>query len=159
MARRIETAIAAKASFTMTLASLTAGSARQSTMVTNDTAGTSRYPAAIVMFRIESGTAPAAGNIYSIFLLRADAASGATYFTDNAGTSDAAITIENATLLGTIIVTATANKNFYGDFDTAPLGPLSTQWGCAVRNDTGQSLNATEGNHIKQYQLYLPEIQ
>ena len=59
-------------------------------------------------------------------------------------------------LLGTIVVTATTAKNFYGEFDTAPLGPLGPEWGIAVKNTTGQALDSTEGNHVKEYSYYTP---
>jgi hypothetical protein len=140
--------------FTITLASLATTAGRQSTMVNNST----NRPAAVVYMRIQSGTAPTAETIYELYLLRGDSTSP-TYRTDGAGASDAAITILNATLLGTIVVTNNANTNFYGDFDTAPLGPLGPQFGIAVVNGTNQSLNSTEGNHVKKYALYLPEIQ
>jgi hypothetical protein len=141
-----------RATFTITLASLTNGSARQSTMISNS----SNYPAALVMMAIESGTtAPTVGTAYEIYLLRSDG----TVSDDNAGASDAAITIENAPLLGTIVVTATSNKLFYGTFDTAHLGPLGTSWGIAVKNSTGQTMHATEGNHVKGYSYYVPEAQ
>lgn len=105
---------------------------------------------------IESGTsAPTAGTTYEIYLLRGDG----TRRTDNAGASDAAITLANAPLLGTIVVTASANTHFYGEFDTAPLGALGTEFGIAVKNNSGQTLHATEGNHIKAYTLYVPEAQ
>jgi hypothetical protein len=155
MPNEIRTKTDALTTFTITLASLASGSARQSTMIDN----TNLRPAAIVYLKIESGAvAPTAGSVYEIYLLRGDAAA-ATYRTDGAGASDAAITIENAQLLGTIVVTATANKNFYGEFDTWPLGPLGPEWGIAVKNTSGQALNATEGNHLKEYVLYLPEVQ
>jgi hypothetical protein len=110
----------------------------------------------LIYYRIQSGgVAPTAGAVYALFLLRSDG----TVADDNAGASDAAITIENAPLLGTIIVTATTNKNFYGVFDTATLGPLGSSFGIAVLNGSGQALNATEGNHLKRYTLYLPEVQ
>ena len=154
MANEIRTKLDAFANFTITLASLASGAARQSTILTNPNA----RPAALINLRIQSGAnAPAAGTIYEVYLLRSDNIT--TYRTDNAGAADAAITIENAQLLGTIVVTNTANKNFYGDFDTAPLGPLGPAWGIAVKNMTDQALNATEGNHVKEYATYLPEIQ
>ena len=144
----METALDAVAAFTITLASLANGAARQSDMIAN----ASERRAALVQLKIRSGgTAPTAGAIYEVFLLQGN---GSGYRTDGAGASDAAITIENAPLLGTIVVTATTNKDFYGNFDTAPLGPLGTEWGIAVRNSSGQALNATEGNHTKQYQTY-----
>jgi hypothetical protein len=156
MASEIRTKPIAKATFTMTLASLANNSARQSTMVAN----ANNYPAAIVTMRIKSGAAaPTVGTLYEVYLLRGDDASSSTYRTDGAGASDAAITIENAQLLGTIVVTATAAKNFYGEFDTAPLGPLGPEWGIAVKNVTGQALSATEGDHLKGYVYYVPEAQ
>ena len=157
MANQINTKNIAKATFTCTLASLASGSARQSTMVDNSTTD---YPAAIVTMKIKSsGSAPTAGAVYEIYLLRGDDPSSSTYRTDAAGASDAAITIENAQLLGTIVVTATTNKVFYGEFDTAPLGPLGPEWGIAVKNSSGQALHATEGDHLKGYVYYVPEVQ
>ena len=141
-----------RATFTLTLASLANGSARQSTMVAN----TNKRPAALVFLDIQSGgVAPTAGSLYEVFLLRGDG----TRRTDNAGASDAAITIENAPLLGVIVVTATANKHFYGEFDTSRLGSLGLEWGIAVKNSSGQALHATEGNHVKAYTAYVPEVQ
>lgn len=158
MANEIQTKVSAKAAFTITLASLATAASRQSTMINNS----GNKPAAIIFFRIESnGSAPTAGTAYEIYLLRGDDASSSTFRTDNAGASDAAITIENAKLIGTIVVTATTNKNFYGEFDTNQpgIGPLGVEWGIAVRNITGQSLNATEGNHLYEYSYYIPEVQ
>jgi hypothetical protein len=138
----------AKANFTITLASLTNGSARQSTMISNASPG---YYGALVTLKIESGgSAPTAGTVYEVYLLRSDGTQG----DDAVGASDAAITIENSQLLGTIVVTANANKNFYGTFDTGVFGPLPISWGIAVKNASGQTINSTEGNHIKDYTPY-----
>jgi len=153
MANIILTKNVAVAAFTITLASLANGSARQSTIVDNSTTD---YPAALIYLKIESnGSAPTAGAIYEIYLIRGDG----TTRDDAAGASDAAITIENAPLLGTIVTTATINKNFYGIFDTSALGPLGPEWGIAVKNSSGQALNATEGNHYYKYGYYYPEVQ
>ena len=157
MANEIKTKNITKATFTLTLASLANASARQSTLIDNST---NDYPAAIVYLKIESGgTAPTAGTLYEVYLIRGDDPASSTHRTDAAGATDAAITIENAPILGTIVVTATINKNFYGEFDTAPLGPLGPEWGIAIKNSSGQALNATEGNHFKGYVLYVPEVQ
>ena len=153
MANEIRTKLDAVANFTISLAALASGTARQSTMVAN----ANNRGAALIYLKIESGNAPAAGTIYEVYLLRAD--SSGTYRSDNAGAADAAITIVNAQILGTIVVTNTANAFFFGDFDTAPLGPLGFSWGIAVKNSTDQALNATEANHLKEYATYLPEIQ
>lgn len=157
MPNQINTKNIAKATFIITLASLANGSARQSTMIDNSTTD---YPAAIVSLKIKSGgTGPTAGAVYEVYLLRGDDPSSSTYRTDGAGASDAAITIENAQLLGTIVVTNSTNKVFYGEFDTAPLGPLGPEWGIAIKNASGQTLHATEGDHFKGYAYYVPEVQ
>lgn len=152
MANEIRTKDITTAAFTITLASLADGSGRQSTLVSN----TSDYPAALVNVKITSGgSAPTAGAVYEVYLLRSDG----TIADDGAGASDAAITIENAPLLGTIKVTATTAKAFYGVFDTAPLGPLGPTWGIAVVNESGQALSSTEGDHDYNYTYYVPEVQ
>lgn len=138
-----------RATFTITLASLATASARQSTLISNS----SNYPAAMIFLQIKSGASgPTAGAVYELYLLRSDG----TTADDAAGASDAAITIENAPCIGTIIVTNTANKVFYGVFDTAPWGPLGGSWGIAVKNSSGQTISTTEGDHIKGYQYYSP---
>lgn len=155
-ASEILTKFITKGTFTKTLASLANGSGRQVTLLSN----TGKYPAAIVHARIKSGaSAPTVGTTYGVFLVRGDDASSSTYRSDGAGASDAALTIENCIQIGTIVVTATANKNFYGEFDTAPFGPLGPEWGPAIRNNTGQGLSATEGDHFLGYEYYVPEAQ
>lgn len=153
MPNEIRTKLDAVANFTITLAALASGSARQSTIVANP----NNRGAALIYLILQSGAAPTAGTVYEIYLLRADSAG--TYRTDGAGAADAAITVVNAQILGTIVVTNSLNTNFYGDFDTAPLGPLGFNWGIAIKNSTDQPLNAVEANHVKEYATYLPEIQ
>ncbi|MDQ3098884.1 MAG: hypothetical protein M3Q44_04000 [bacterium] len=151
MANEIRTKLITRATMAMTLASLANGNAQQSIIVSNS----NNYPAALIFLKITSGSvAPTNGTVYEVYLLRGDG----TNKTDNAGASDAAITIENASLLGTIVVTNNASKAFYSEFDTAPLGPLGTEWGIAVKNASGQALNSTESNHVKAYQYYVPEV-
>ena len=135
----IKIATQSRAAFTISLSALSNGSARQSTLLTNTSPG---YTAALIYLGIKSGgTGPTATTTYDVYLIRGDG----TAADDAAGASDAAITIENAPLLGSIVVTATANKMFYGVFDTSPLGPLGPSWGIAVKNNSGQAL-ATDSN-------------
>lgn len=156
MPNEIQTKFLAKSTFTLTLAALANGTARQSTLLNNS----SNYPAALVYIRIRSGAvAPTANTVYEVYLIRGSDPTTPTYRTDNAGAVDAAITIENAQLLGTLVVTATANKDFYAEFDTAALGVLGPEWGIAVRNSSGQALNATEANHVKEFRYYVAEVQ
>lgn len=152
MAHDVQTRLNGWLNFTQTLAALATLTARQSDIIAN----TGNFPAALIDYRIQSGAAaPVAGQLYEIFLIRGDG----TRRTDNAGASDAAITVLNAQLIGTLQVTATANANFTDVYDTAPLGKLGSEWGTIVRNSTSQALNGTEGNHTKAYNLYLPSIQ
>lgn len=153
MANEIRTKFDAVSTFTITLAGLAAGSARQSSILTN----ANNRPAAVIYLKIQSENAPAAGTIYELYLLRDDGVT--TLRTDNAGAADAAITITNAQLIGTLVVTNNANTNFTGDFDTAPLGPLGPKWGIAIKNSTDQAINAVEANSVKEFAYYLPEIQ
>lgn len=151
MANEIQTKNDARATFTITLASLAAGAGRQSDMITN----TNQRPGAIVYLEIQSGTAPTAGTRYDVYLLRGD---GTSYVSDGGGASDAAITIENAVPLCSIVVTNTLNKTFYREIDTLALGErLGAEWGIAVVNNTNQALNAS--GHTAAYRYHLPEIQ
>lgn len=150
MANEITTKPITAAAFVCTLASLASAASRQTTLLSNS----SNYPGALVYVRIKSATAPVAGTVYEVYLLRTDG----TIADDNAGASDAAITILNAPLLGTIVVTA-ATATFYGIFDTAPLGPLGTTWGIAIKNGTAQAISSTEGDHALRYTYYVPEVQ
>jgi hypothetical protein len=155
MPQLITTEDVASAAFTITLAGLASGAARQSTLLDNSTDA----PAAIVYVALKSGAAaPTDGAQYEVYLLRGNAHGGAsTYRTDGAGAADAAITIVNALPLGTIRVTAAANTLFYGEFDTGWIGPLGPEWGIAVKNSSGQALNAAD--HVAQYVYVIPELQ
>ena len=143
---------------TITLAQLANAAARQSDLLDNSTTD---YPAAWVYCSIASGaTTPTAGAVYEAYLLRGNAAPASkTYADDNAGTGDASITIENAPLLGNVVVTATTTKRFYGAFDTSTLGPLGPSWGIAIKNSSGGSIHATAGSTEVSYAYYVPEIQ
>jgi len=157
MANEIRTKFDAWTNITITLASLAAAAARASAAITN---ATSRG-AALILFSPETGAvAPTVDTIIELFLLRQDDSAAATGRTDGWTGADAAITISNAQLIGSLAVPNTANVNVTDVFDTSSLGPLNTDgWGIAVRNGTNQALNATEGNHKKRFQYYLPEIQ
>lgn len=132
--------------FTITAASLassTVGVGRQSTLVTGNTARS-----ALVACKFTAGTSPTANTLVYVYLIRGDG----TLNDDNAGASDAGITIINAPLLGTILVSAaTSNATYYGLFDTKFLGSLGPTWGIAIVNSTGATANATAGNFLFEY--------
>lgn len=152
MANAILTKFGSEGSFTITLASLANGAGRSSAKITNS----SDYPAAIVSFKLSSGTtAPTVNRTYKVYLLR----DNGTIASENWAGTDAAITIENAILIGQIKVTATASKAFYIEIDTSDFGPLGEEWGIAIYNDSGQALNTLGANHLAKYKYYYPEVQ
>lgn len=129
---------------TISLGGLANNAGRQSTLLDNQYTGDESDPAALIGVKIKSGsTAPTADTAYRVHLLR----KGASFGDDGCGDSDAAITIENAPFIGSIIVTATANKTFYKWFDTAKLGALGPNFGIAIVNNSGQALSSTGGDH------------
>lgn len=138
-------AFASVANFTLTLASLansTVGVGRQSTLIDNTS---NKYTSALISLNIKVGTTPTANSLIYVYLIRSNA-DGTPIADDNAGASDAGITIVNASLLGTILVPdTTSNANYRKTFDTKFLGSLGPKWGIAIVNSSGVALNASEG--------------
>lgn len=147
----VKDSFAAVANFTITLASLansTSGAGRQSTIIDNTS---NLYTSAQVSLKITVGTTPTANSLIYVYLIRSNNDTTAI-IDDGAGASDAALTVVNAPLLGTILCSAaTSNTAYYGVFDTKALGSLGPKWGIAVVNSTGVALNATGGNHVASY--------
>src|SRR5258708_6521026 len=95
------------------LASLANGSAVQTDLIKNPNS----FPAGVVQLKITTGTGPTAGSLVNVYLLRGDSATGSsTYVTDGGGATSASITVQNAALLGTIVVQS-GSTAYYGDFD------------------------------------------
>lgn len=166
MASEIRAKNIAKATFTITLASLANGSARQSTMIDNST---NDYPAAVVYLKVQLGGDPTADGWVNVYLLRGNDASSSDYRTGGAGASDAAYppsgtSIGAEWLIGSIPVPAarTTNDYVYGEFSTEVIpGPLGPEWGIVVENRVGSSIafGSSEGNHYKGYLYFVPESQ
>lgn len=133
----------APTAFTITLNSKANNSTQSSASVDNTTNG---YGRAIVSVQLKSGgTAPTEDAVAFVYLLRDDNDSTDPIRTDNwDGTNSSSFVRENAPILGTIVFTATANKEFVGEFDTGPFGPLGPKWGIAVENQSGQALNSAD---------------
>lgn len=137
---------ASATAFTITLASLASsvvGVGRQSTLVTGNTARS-----ALIAVKFTVGTTPTANTLIYVYLIRGDG----TLNDDGAGASDAALTVINAPLLGTILVpAATSNTAYTALFDTKFLGSLGPSFGIAVVNSTAVTANATGGNFTAEY--------
>ncbi len=134
------------------LASSTAGVGRQSTIVDNTSA---RYTDILLAVSIKLGTSPTGNRSVQIYLIR-DNNAGSPIRDDNAGASDAAITVLNAALIGVLTDTTGSGDILTATFLISKPGP---KWGVAVVHDTGVNLNSTNGNHILSYVGINPEIQ
>lgn len=157
MANEIKDKFSTDAAMTITLASLassTAGVGRQTDIVDNST---TRYGRLIIYVKITVGTTPTANRTIKVFAIRSDADGTTKHRSDGAGSSNAALTVKNAVLLGIIFVdAATSDTAYYGEFVFDTPGP---EWGIAITHDTGVNLNATGSNHWVRYIGVNPEVQ
>jgi len=158
MANEIQTKFDVVAAVAITLSNLASGAARQGTFIANAT----RRGAAKVTVKITSdaAAAPFASSTYEVWLLRGDGTSR----DDGCGAADAAYPAPptlpaNATLIGTLVLTADTSQAFIGTFDTSSAGPLGPTWSIAIANRSGNKLNANGALSYVNYEYYLPEIQ
>ena len=139
---------------TITLASLasSATAARESTAIDNTS---NLYDDALVYVscKLQSGS-PA--NDKAIYIFAYGSEDGTNY-TDNATGSDAAVTMRDPTNLRLIGIISTPDSGALtykgGPFSVAQAfgGLMPRKWGIVVRNYTGVTFDATEGNHTKTY--------
>jgi hypothetical protein len=145
----------AAVALTIDLGGLASAAGRQSDFLSNS----SNRPGALVYVEIKSGTAPTAGGLYNIYLLRRDSHGSPTVADDNATGSDGAYTRVNAPKLGSIVVTNSADTVFAATFDTADVGPLGPSWGIGVVNATSHTTNATDADSAIKAAYYYQEAQ
>jgi hypothetical protein len=133
----------APSAITISLGGLVNGSARQGTIVDNTTTG---YPSIMVGASIKLGTSPTANTLILLYLIRDDGAASAPIRTDGAGASDAAITLKNAEVIGSL---STGASPATGDVlaDLFPVDDPGPKFTVAVSNTSGVALDATNGNH------------
>ena len=121
----------------ITIASLANGVFRQSDMVNNlDDAQMVR-----IYFKVTTGTSPTVNETLEFYLLTGNL--GAIR-TDNAGASDAIIIIETAPIVNVVQIDNISDKTYRGSFLIRNPGP---EWGIAIGNNSGASLNSTGSNH------------
>jgi len=155
----IKLKFAASAAFTITLASLTNNSARQSTEIDNST---NLYLDALIGGKITSpGSGTSATGLVAIYAFAS--ADDQTNRTENAGASDAAITLTSPTnlrLVGLVNVVANSTTYRFGPFSVAAAfgGVLPKYWGIVVVNLTGGTLDATGSNHAISHQGVLSQF-
>ena len=142
--------------FSITLASLAAssgGAGRQSAVVDNQS---TRFGRLFVYARIKQGTSPTSGRSVQLYLLRGD---GAGNRDDGGGAADAAITVQNAQLIGVLnnkSSGAASGDVLQGWFAVDNPG---REFAVAVVNDTGAALDASGSNHDVRYYGVNPEVQ
>lgn len=155
----IKSKYAAAAAMTITLASLSNNSARQSSEVDNST---NRYLDVLVTIKLKtggSGVAAAGG----VTLFAFGSINGGTTRTENAGGSDAAITLTNppnARMIGFVNAVANATSYVAGPFSVAAAfgGVLPQRWGIIVYNESGAALSSTGGDFDLSYQGVTSEL-
>ena len=134
------------------LASSTAGVGRQSTIVDNTSL---RYQRLYINAKIKLGTSPTGSKGVYLYLIRDD---GNGVRDDAAGASDAALTVLNCPLIGTLADKAAPATGdvLQRTFVVENPGP---KWGVAVVHDTVAALDSTGGNHVIGYVGENPEVQ
>jgi hypothetical protein len=155
MPNKIQAEHGASTAMTITLASLatsTVGVGRQSTMIDN----TDNAQMVRVYYKVTTGTSPTVNKSIQFYLLCGDDPSSSNIRTDNAGASDAALTVVTATLVNVVQTTATSDVTYRGSFLIRNPG---IEWGIAIVHDTGVNLNATAGNHSIRYVTEDQEVQ
>lgn len=157
MANEIKDKFGSSTALTITLASLAAsnvGVGRQSTLIDNTSLA---YQKLHVFVKIKLGTSPVANRAVYVYLLKADD-HATEHITDGGGTSDAALTIKNAQLIGAMYVGTSPSTGdvLYGEFIVHDPG---RQWGVAIVQDSNVTLNSTGANHWVRYVGANPEIQ
>jgi hypothetical protein len=139
---------------TVTLASLANAAARQSTVVDNTSF---LYLDVLVQLVLKSGASGVSANGFvNVYAFGTVDAATPTYG-ESAGASDAAITLvapTNLRLIGTVNVVANATTYKSNPMSVAAAfgGVLPEKWGIVIENQSGASLDSTEGNHKKIYQ-------
>lgn len=149
----IKNKYAAAAAFTITVASLTNNSARQSTEIDNSS---NLYLDALVQVKVKSpASSTSTTGLVNIYLY--SSADDQASRTENAGATDAAITLTsppNTRLIGSVNVVANATTYYSPTFSVAAAcsGVLPKFWGIILENKTGGTLDSTGGNHSLYFQ-------
>ncbi len=159
MPNRIETATGTSTALDIDLTLIDEGAANgeQSSLVANNTAGTTRWRAVLLYFELTAGTSPTAGGNYEFYLIRGDAEGGA--ITDDfAAASAASLAIVNSHLIDVITnPTTDTGQTVAQSMTTEYMGVLGPEWGVGFVNESGATTGST--GFDQQFVLHLPEIQ
>ena len=138
---------------TVTLASLTTNSLRQSTVIDNTT---DLFQDVLLMIKIKSGgSGTSSSGVVNVYVY--GTVDNGTTYTDGATGSDAAMTPtspSNLRFIGQLNVVANTTTYTGGPWSVAAAfgGVMPAKWGIVIENKSGGTLDSTEGNHAKLYQ-------
>ena len=141
---------ATNVAITCTLASLSNGNARASTAVDNTS---NLYTEALVVVAVKSAGSSTSSTGHVDVYVYGSADNGSTYPEGITG-SDAALTLVSPTNLFPLrSINVVANSTTY-ESEPMPVsaafgGTIPDHWGIVVVNNSGASLDSTEGNHKK----------
>jgi len=139
-----------KTNITITLASLTDTSLRQSASVDN---GTNGAIDTLIGGKITTGTGSSTNDFIDIYA--AGSLDGGTTFSGDASGSDAAYSgvTENLKFLGRISTETASTTYEFGPFSLAAAfgGSMPEDWAIVVDNESDSTLSATGGNHEVHY--------
>jgi hypothetical protein len=134
---------------TISLASLGSGSYQQSAAIDNSS---NHYFDAAVQLVVKTG-ASGVSTTGTVNVYAYGSANDGSNYTDGCSGSNASFTPTTPTNLKLIgVINAVSNATAYtgGPFSVAAaFGYLPAKWGVVVANNTGASLDSTEGNHLK----------
>lgn len=143
---------------TISPASVTNGSSRQSTVIDNSS---NLYGDALVFLKIKTGASGTASTGF-VSVYAYGTVDGGTTYTDGASGTDGAMTPTAPTNLRSIgIINCVANATTYygGPMSVAAAfgGVLPEKWGIVIKNETGGTLDTTGGNHAAIWQGVLAQ--
>lgn len=134
---------------TCTLASLANTGVRSCAAIDNRT---NKFMDALIFIKFLTGASGAAATGYINIYAGGTVDDGTTY--TDAGGTDAALTPKNVRIVTACAAGANATTYRCGPFSLRPVfgGSLPALWFIAIENQTGTTLDSTEGNHAKLYQ-------
>ncbi|MGH7743852.1 MAG: hypothetical protein ACREQ5_03415 [Candidatus Dormibacteria bacterium] len=155
MATTLKPLFANSANITCTIGGLAASATvgRSSAAIDNTS---NLYDDALVTVQIKTGTgAPGGDKAVYVFVYGSEDGTNYEQEESNSPASDAGYTINSPTIFkqAASLPVLTAAKTYLKVFTVAKFfgGVLPRKWGIIVVNNAGQALDATEGNHLKQY--------
>lgn len=143
----IKLAYGGKTTITVSLASVTNGSARESTVIDNTT---NKYLDALL--RVQTKGQTSGTGLLEMYVY---AALGDTTYTDGATGSDAAFTAANrlnARFVGAVQMNAANAVSAMFSIAAAFGGVLPDKWGLIFINNSGATMSTTSGDHVVEYE-------